>query len=146
MLDRIRIRIAEFYPVRNSPNLQYIAAADFNNDGMRDLVLVGNLTQQITMLLNTGAATFSPTSRLTFSNQLLYTTSAPLTNSGTTAKTISSVASSGPSFRMTVNTCSGSLAPGAQGSITAEFTAKVKGPVSGGITINDSASSKPQFV
>jgi hypothetical protein len=47
---------------------------------------------------------------------------------------------------MTANTCSGSLAPGAQCSITAEFTAQAKGTVSGGITINDSASSKPQFV
>jgi hypothetical protein len=139
-----------FYPVGNRENLQYIAAADFNNDGKPDLVFVGFLTQQVTTLLNTGSATFSPTSPLTFSNQLLGTTSAPqtvtLTNSGTTPMTISSVASSGPPFRMTANTCSGSLAPGAQCAITAEFTAQVKGTVSGGITINDSASSKPQFV
>jgi hypothetical protein len=141
---------AEFYPVGNRDNLQYIAAADFNNDGMPDLVLVGTLTEQITTLLNTGSATFSPTSPLTFSNQLIGSTSAPqtvtLTNSGTTSMTISSVTSSGAPFRMTANTCKGSLAPGAQCSITAEFTAKVKGTVSGGITIKDSASSKPQFV
>jgi hypothetical protein len=140
----------EFYPVGNRPNLQFIAAADFNNDGKPDLVFVGNLTEQVTTLLNTGSATFSPTSPLTFTNQLLGTTSAPqsvtLTNSGTTPMAISSVVSSGPPFRMTANTCSGSLAPSAQCSITAEFTAQTKGTVSGGITINDSASSKPQFV
>jgi len=141
---------ARFYPVGNRDNLQYIAAADFNNDGKPDLALVGFLTQQVTTLLNTGSATFSPTSPLTFSGQHIGTTSAPqtatLTNSGTTAMTIYSVTASGPPFRMTANTCSGSLAPGAQCSITAEFTAKTMGTVSGGITINDSASSKPQFV
>jgi hypothetical protein len=113
-------------------------------------VFAGFLTEQVTTLLNTGSGTFSPTSPLTFSNQLLGTTSTPqtvtITNSGTTPMTISSVASSGPPFRMTANTCNSSLAPGAQCSITAEFTAKAMGAVSGGITINDSASSKPQFV
>jgi hypothetical protein len=139
---------ATFYPVGIHGGPNYIVAADFNNDGKPDLAVVGG--EQLTTLLNTGSATFSPTSPLTFSNQLLGTTSSPqtvtLTNSGTTAMTISSVKSSGAPFRMTANTCTGSLAPGAQCSITAEFTAQVKGTVSGGITIIDSASSKPQFV
>ncbi len=141
---------AALYPVGDSPNLQYIAAADFNGDGKPDLVVAALDGEQVTTLLNTGSAAFSPTSPLTFSNQLLGTTSSPqtvtLTNSGTTAMTISSVTSSGPPFRMTANTCSGSLAPHEQCSISAEFSAYVKGTVSGGITINDSASSKPQFV
>lgn len=141
---------AAFYPIGNSSNLNYVAAADLNNDGKPDLVAVCVDGEQVTTLLNTGSATFSPTSPPTFKNQLLGTTSAPqtvtLTNSGTSPMTISSVVSSGPPFRMTANTCRGSLAPGAQCSITAEFTAQVKGTVSGGITINDSASSKPQFV
>jgi hypothetical protein len=139
---------ASFYPVADNQAANYVASADFNNDGKPDLALA--LTDQVTTLLNTGSATFSPTSPLTFSGQLIGTTSAAqtvsLTNSGTTAMTFSSVTSSGPPFRMTANTCSGSLAPGAQCSITAEFTAQVIGAVSGGITINDSASSKPQFV
>jgi len=141
---------AEFYPVGNRDNLQYIAAADFNNDGKTDLVLVGFLTQQVTTLLNTGSATFSPTSPLMFSRQLIGTTSAPqtvtVTNSGTSTMTFSSVTPSGAPFRMTANSCRSSLAPGAECSITAEYTAKAMGTVSGGITIKDSASSKPQFV
>ncbi|GEM_PF-798993 len=140
----------QFYPVGNRENLNYVAAADFNNDSKTDLVVVSDLTYQVTTLLNTGSAIFSPTSPLTFSRQLIGTTSAPqtvtITNSGTTAMTFSSVTPSGPPFRMTANTCSGSLAPGAQCSITAEFSAKTMGTVSGGITINDSASTKPQFV
>jgi hypothetical protein len=139
---------ASFYRIANGQAANYVAAADLNNDGKPDLALVG--TDQVITLLNTGNATFSPTSPPTFSRQLIGTTSAPqtvtITNSGTTAMTFSSVTPSGPPFRMTANTCSGSLAPGAQCSITAEFTAKAMGTVSGGITINDSASSKPQFV
>ncbi|HVI08638.1 MAG TPA: FG-GAP-like repeat-containing protein [Candidatus Binatia bacterium] len=142
---------ASFYPVGGrGSQANYIAAADFNNDGKPDLVAVATGGEQVITLLNTGSATFSPTSPLTFSGQLIGTTSAPqtvtITNSGTTAMTFSSVTASGAPFRMTANTCKGSLAPGAQCSITAEFTAKTLGAVSGGITINDSASSKPQFV
>ena len=137
-----------WYSLGGRKGANSIAAADFNNDGKPDLALMG--PDQVITLLNTGSATFSPTSPLTFSGQLIGTTSAAqtvtITNSGTTAMTFSSVTSSGAPFRMTANTCSGSLAPGAQCSITAEFTAQVIGAVSGGITINDSASSKPQFV
>jgi len=137
-----------WYSLGGRKGANSIAAADFNNDGKPDLALMG--PDQVITLLNTGSATFSPTSPLTFSGQLIGTTSAAqtvtITNSGTTAMTFSSVTSSGAPFRMTANTCSGSLAVGAQCSITAEFTAKAMGAVSGGITINDSASSKPQFV
>jgi len=142
---------ASLYPVGGGlGGANYIAAADFNNDGKPDLVTAAVGGEQVITLLNTGSAAFSPTSPLTFSGQLIGTTSAAqtvtITNSGTTAMTFSSVTSSGAPFRMTANTCSGSLAVGAQCSITAEFTAKAMGAVSGGITINDSASSKPQFV
>ncbi|HVI07387.1 MAG TPA: FG-GAP-like repeat-containing protein [Candidatus Binatia bacterium] len=136
------------YPLGHFRGAQYIGAADFNDDGKTDLVLVGG--EQVITLLNTGSATFSPTSPLTFFEQLIGTTSDPqtvtVTNSGTTAMTFSSVTASGAPFRMTANTCKGSLAPGAQCAISAEFTAKTLGTVSGGITINDSASTKPQFV
>ena len=47
---------------------------------------------------------------------------------------------------MTSNTCAGSLAPGAQCSIAADFTARATGLTSGTITIHDSASSKPLFI
>jgi hypothetical protein len=139
---------ASLYSVGGRGGANYIAAADFNNDGKPDLALIG--PEQVITLLNTGSATFSPTSPLTFKGQLIGTTSAPqtvtITNSGTTPMTFASVTSSGAPFRMTANTCSGSLPPGAQCSITAQFTAQAMGSVSGGITIIDSASSKPQFV
>lgn len=138
-----------FFPVGTITGLTFVDAGDFNNDGRTDLLAVDE-GAQITTLLNTGNATFSPTSPLTFSGQLLGTTSAvqtvTLTNSGTTAMTISGLKSSGAPFRMTATTCEGSLAPGAQCSITAEFTAQTKGAVNGTITLNDSTSSKPQFV
>ena len=113
-------------------------------------MFVGNLTQQVTTLLNTRQRDLlSHFAAYIRGDQLLGTTSAPqtvtLTNSGTTPMTISSVVSSGPPFRMTANTCGGSLAPSAQCSITADFTAQVKGTVSGGITINV-APRQPQFV
>jgi hypothetical protein len=140
-----------FYPAgTNRDDLNYVAAGDFNGDGKTDLVLVDNVGSQVITLLNTGSATFSPTTPLTFQGQLLGTTSAPqtatLTNSGTGSMTISSVKSTGAPFRMTETTCKGSLAPGAQCTITAEFTARALGTVGGTVTLNDSASSKPQVV
>jgi len=138
-----------FYPVGTVSNLNYVALGDFNNDGKPDLVTV-NTHGEVTTLLNTGDAVFSPTSPLTFSGQPLGTTSAPqtvtITNSGTAPLGISSVVCSGSPFRMEATTCKGSIAPGAQCSITIDFTAQVEGTVYGTVTIMDGASSKPQFV
>src|SRR5208282_4161719 len=68
-----------FYPAGNGDNLNFVAAGDFNDDGKTDLVLVDELSSQVITLLNTGDATFSPTSPLTFPEQLLGATSNPVT-------------------------------------------------------------------
>ena len=138
------------YPIPGRITAYYVAATDLNNDGKPDLAVVDFLGQHVITLLNTGAATFSPTTPLSFEKQLLGTTSTPMsttiTNSGTSDMTFSSVECSGAPFHMTSNTCAGSLAPGAQCSIAADFTARATGLTSGTITIHDSASSKPLFI
>jgi FG-GAP-like repeat/Abnormal spindle-like microcephaly-assoc'd, ASPM-SPD-2-Hydin len=129
-------------------NLNYVVIGDFNGDHKPDLVAVDTVGAVIT-LLNTGVVAFSPTTPLTFPTQLLGTTSAPLTatltNTGTSALTISSVSYSGKPFKVQT-TCKGSIAPGGNCSITATFTAQVAGVVTGTVTIKDSASTKPQVV
>jgi len=138
------------YPIPGRVTAYYVAASDLNNDGKPDLAVVDFLGQHVFTLLNTGAATFSPTAPLSFQKQLLGTTSSPITttitNNGTTEMTFSSVECSGAPFRVTGNTCAGNLAPGAQCSITSDYTANATGLASGTITISDSASSKPQFI
>jgi len=127
-----------------------VAAGDFNGDHKLDVISVDFSDDYFLTMLNTGSAVFSPTSPVTFPTQLIGTTSAPLkatlTNSGTTTMTISSVTGSGLPFKMTKNTCKGSVSPGAQCSVAANFTAQVEGLVSGTITFKDSASSKPQVM
>ena len=128
----------------------FVAAGDFNGDHMLDVIDIDSSDDYFMTMLNTGAVVFSPTLPVTFPTQLIGTTSPPLsatlTNAGTTAMTISSVASSGPPFRITKTTCKGGLAPGGQCSVTTNFTAQAEGTVSGTVTFKDSASSKPQVV
>lgn len=128
----------------------FVAVGDFNGDHKLDVVDEDPLFGYLLTMLNTGSAVFSPTSPLTFPTQLVGSTSgrlaATLTNSGTTALKIASMACSGGPFKITRNTCKGSLAPGAQCDVAANFTAQVEGPVNGTITFQDSASSRPQVV
>jgi hypothetical protein len=135
------------FPAGNFSN--FVAVGDFNGDHKLDVVDV-DLDGFLLTMLNTGTAIFSPTSPVTFPTQLIGTTSAPmtatLTNSGTTAMTVSSVACSGLPFKMTKTTCKGSIAPGAKCTFTTNFTAQVEGSVSGTVTFKDSFSSKPQVV
>jgi hypothetical protein len=132
------------------PLSNFVAVGDFNGDHKLDVIDMDRWDGYLLTMLNTGTALFSPTSPVTFPTQLIGTTSAPLsatlTNSGTAALEVASVTSSGPPFKMTRNTCKGSLAPGEQCSVTANFTAQAEGPVSGTFTFRDSASSKPQVV
>jgi hypothetical protein len=120
---------------------------DFNGDGKLDLVLASGLTGAITML-NTGVVSFSPSAPITFPVQLVNTVSAQqsvtLKNSGTTALSIRSFKVSG-NFQAS-NNCHGSVAAGASCKITASFQPKTIGSLVGLVTLNDSASSKPQVV
>jgi VCBS repeat-containing protein len=99
-------------------------------------------------LTGTGAgpgATLSPAS-LTFAAQVDNTPSAAqtitLTNSGTAALTITSVAASGD-FAET-NNCGASVAAGANCAVHVTFTPTTAGSRSGTLTITDNASGSPQ--
>ena len=130
-------------------DLNYVAIGDFNGDHMPDLVAVDTQGNAVITLLNTGTVTFSPTTPITFPNQLVGTTSgivsATLTNNGASPLTISSFTYTGKPFHVQTN-CKGSIAPGNQCTISATFSPQVINVSLGTITIRDSASSKPQFV
>lgn len=138
-----------FYPC--DVETSYATVGDFNGDGKPDLVVADFLNpyNAVTMLLNTGALSFSPTTSLTFPFQLVGTTSTSqtvtLTNTGTTALTIFSISLSKGQFNMST-TCESSLAPGAKCTITASFQPQSKGGHSAIVSIRDSASTKPQVI
>ena len=125
-------------------------SADFNGDHHPDLVLADELGSAINVLLNTGTASFSPTTPLGFSPQLIGTTSTPqnvtLTNTGTKALSIAGKKVSGPFQLAGGTTCESSVAPGAKCTLSVVFTPKVIGTTGGLLSISDSASSKPQVI
>ncbi len=131
-------------------NLKYVAIGDFNGDHKPDLVAVDDLGGAVITLLNTGVVSFTPTTPLTFASQLLGTKSAPqtvtLTNTGTTALSISSISLQGAGQFKSSHTCGKSVAPGASCSITVRSQPTIEGSNAGTITIHDSASAKPQVV
>jgi hypothetical protein len=141
---------AVFYPAGKEPGIEisYLGTGNFNKDHRPDLIAVDYGFGRIITLLNTGVVTFSPTTPLSFSKQAVGTTSTPqtvtLTNAGTTTLTVSSMKATAQ-FGMT-STCSGRVAPGANCTISVTFSPKSKGAKSGTVTINDSASSKPQVI
>jgi len=105
---------------------------------------------QFVGLSGTGSApavTLAPSS-ITFSGQLVNSTSAAqtvtLTNSGTVSVSISGIAASGD-FAQT-NTCGSSVAAGANCTISVTFTPTAIGVRSGTLTITDSAPGSPQMV
>jgi hypothetical protein len=134
-----------FYPA--GENDRYVASGDFNGDRKVDL-LVPDYSGNAYLLLNTGVVSFSPTTPLNFPSQLVGTTSEPqtvkLTNTASTALTVSSLKVAGP-FRES-NTCGKSVAAGAQCEIKVIFKPQRAGNAAGTVTIEDSASSKPQFI
>ena len=85
---------------------------------------------------------------LTFASQTVGTTSAAqaitLTNTGTAALSISSIAASG-NYAQT-NTCGTSLAVNASCTISVTFKPTSAGTLTGGITLTDNAASSPQAV
>jgi hypothetical protein len=126
----------------------FVVTADFNRDGKVDAAITNPDGNDIIVLLNTGVVSFSPTTPLVFKKQAVGTTSAPqtvtLTNTGTTAVKISSMKASAQ-FDMT-STCRKSIAPSANCTISVTFSPQSQGAKSGTVTINDSASSKPQVI
>jgi hypothetical protein len=95
----------------------------------------------------TAAAAVSPKS-LVFGNQAAGTTSAAktvtLTNSGSGALTIASIAASGD-FSET-NDCSGSLAAKSSCTVNVTFNPSAAGAITGALTFADSATTSPQLV
>ena len=135
-----------FYPAGGEAH--FAAVGDVNGDLRPDLVVADSQSDDVVVLLNTGVASFSPTTPLVFAAQLLNTRSSAqsvaLTNSGTAALAISSVSVRGPFAQS--NTCGKSLAPAATCNFSITFTPTAKGNANGLITLNDSASSNPQVI
>jgi len=97
------------------------------------------------------AVKLSPTS-LSFGNQLVGTTSpsksVTMSNTGTTTLTINSISITGTNavdFAET-NTCGGSLAAGANCTISVTFTPQTAGSLSASVSVSDNAPGSPQTV
>ncbi|HEV3307538.1 MAG TPA: FG-GAP-like repeat-containing protein [Candidatus Sulfotelmatobacter sp.] len=134
------------YPLSGGPS--NIGVGDFNGDHKQDVAVADYSGNAMVTMLNTGTVSLSPTTPLTFKKQAVGTTSAPqtvtLTNTGKTELKISSMKSTGQ-FGMS-STCGASVATGANCTISVTFSPKTQGAKSGTVTINDSASSKPQVI
>ncbi len=127
---------------------RFVAVGDFNGDHRPDIVVAEYGAANVTVLLNTGVVSFSPTTPLNFKKQKTGTTSAPqtvtLSNGGKTALRISSMKTTGQ-FGMT-STCGSSVAAGAKCTISVTFSPTSKGAKAGTVSITDSASSKPMVI
>ena len=127
----------------------FLAVGDFNGDLKPDFV-VSDSNGSAIVLLNTGVVSFSPTTPVQFPAQLVGGTSAvqtvTLTNTGTTALTISSIAIKGQFNLSSSTTCAGSVAPGGNCAIDVTFQPLTQGLKSGLVSISDSASTKPQVI
>jgi hypothetical protein len=136
------------YPVGKEP--AFAATGDLNGDRQPDLVVLDSLGNAVITLLNTGVVSFSPTTPLAFPTQLVGTTSAPLsvtlTNTGSTALSISSIRINGPYQLDSSTTCGSSVAPGGNCVLAAVFKPTVPGSKTGLIAISDSASTKLQII
>jgi FG-GAP-like repeat/Abnormal spindle-like microcephaly-assoc'd, ASPM-SPD-2-Hydin len=135
-----------FYQAGENP--VQIAVGDFNGDGKKDLAVPDNHSNDVIVLLNTGTVAFTPANPIVFKTQAVGTKSpvreVTLTNSAKTALKISSIKVSAQ-FGMTT-TCHANMAAGAGCTISVVFMPKVQGAISGTITINDNASSKPMVI
>jgi FG-GAP-like repeat/Abnormal spindle-like microcephaly-assoc'd, ASPM-SPD-2-Hydin/FG-GAP repeat len=135
-------------PYKAVSETSYVAVGDFNGDHKIDLAITDFGYDDVVVLLNTGVATFSPTTPLAFGKQEVGAKSAAqevtLTNTGATALKISSMKASAQ-FGAT-STCGASVAAGADCSISVTFSPKSQGAKTGKLMIEDSASSKPQVI
>jgi hypothetical protein len=120
------------------------AIGDLNGDHLPDIVMA-NPDYGTGSMLNTGAVSLSPTTApLNFlkpSEQTL-----KLTNIGRKSLDIRSIRLSGSSAFQLRNNCDTTVPPKASCSISVLFKPSGAGAYTGLITLNDSASSKPQYV
>jgi hypothetical protein len=128
-----------------------MAAADFNGDGRLDAATADLGLGSLSVLLQAPQVSLSPPG-LDFGNQPTGTSSTPqtttLTNTGTAALAIGSIAVSGangPDFSPS-NTCGSTLAPGAACTITVTFTPAATGTRTAAVTITDNAADSPESV
>ena len=135
-----------FYP-STFVGTEYAAVGDFNGDRQIDIAYADCENEGVTVL-NTGVASFSPTTPLNFEKHAVGKTSAPqsvkLTNTGTKELKIQSMKASAE-FAVT-STCGARVAPGADCTISATFSPTKQGAQQGTISIIDNASSKPQVI
>ncbi len=121
---------------------------DMNGDGLIDLVVANYFGNAVVTHLNTGVVSFSPSTPLTFKTQKVGTTSQPqvvtLTNTGTATLNIGSMKVTGQ-FGMKTS-CRAKVQAGGSCKISATFSPQSKGTHSGTVTLQDSASSKPQVI
>jgi hypothetical protein len=128
-----------------------IAVADFNLDGRPDLVVSNSEDNTLSVLLQVPVATLSTTG-LAFGSQMVGTSSASqavvLTNTGSAALTISSIAITGSNTSQysQTNNCGTVLVPGSSCTANVTFTPTVAGTQSANLTITDNATGSPQSV
>ncbi len=126
-----------------------IAAADFNNDGRLDAATADLGSGSISVLLQAPQVSLSPPS-VSFGNQQTGTSSTPqsvsLSNTGTAALIISSIAVTGANngdFSQS-NNCGSTVAAGAGCNINVTFTPAATGTRSAAITVTDNAGDSPE--
>jgi hypothetical protein len=134
------------YPIGTQPF--FLTTGDFNTDGGLDLaVTVGPADRAVSVLLSTPVIALFPT-KLTFANQLVGTRSPVqtilLSNPGSTPLKISGIAGSGDFTQS--NTCSGTVAVGANCTVSITFAPTAGGTRTGRLTITDNSPSSPQVI
>jgi FG-GAP-like repeat/Abnormal spindle-like microcephaly-assoc'd, ASPM-SPD-2-Hydin len=139
-----------------SVGLYSLVSADFNGDGKTDLAGVADEVSglDLSILLQGAWPALTPSlSELAFDGQPVGTTSAPqtvtLTNTGTSALTISNLAITGANaseFAQT-NTCGSTLASNASCQVSVTFSpTAITGGVTPSLTISDDALGSPQVI
>jgi len=126
----------------------FVSSGDFNGDHKTDLLVTDYGPGDVVVLLNTGVASFSPTTAINFPFQLVGASSpaqtVTLTNTATKLLSISSFKAAAPFSQS--NNCGKKLAAGAKCEIKIAFKPQNTNTVAGTVTIMDSASSKPQVI
>jgi hypothetical protein len=137
---------ATYYP--GGGENRFVAVGDFNNDHLPDIIVPSWEYNNIVVLLNTGVIKFSPTTPLSFVTQLVGDTSPPqsvtLTNVGSEAITVRSIKAQGQ-FGVKSD-CGSRINAGASCEMSVVFSPLSIGSKTGFVSINDTASTKPQVI